>query len=93
MARYLNPTTSQYVSYTGSSTQSAALNAATTDVELISTTDCYIAIGANPTAAVTTAGSHFLPAFTPRGFAAFSGQKIAAIQSTAAGTLAITELT
>lgn len=73
-------------------------------VDLYSTTDCWVVIGepgATPTAVVpsaekTTGASFFLPSVVeksgvpvPRGSAA-SRPKIAAIQSTAGGTLYIT---
>ena len=44
------PGTHQRVAYTGASSQSAALNANTSVVELFSTTDCWIKFGTNPVA-------------------------------------------
>ena len=57
-------------------------------VRLVSTADCFIAFGANPTANNTTC--LFLPAGVPEYFQYNSGDKVAVIQSTAAGNLYIT---
>lgn len=57
----------------------------TSAVRIVSTVDCWIEIGANPTAAAGT--SFFLPASSPEYFAAAAGDRIAVIQASAAGFL------
>lgn len=59
-------------------------------IELISTTDCHIAVGIAPTA--TTAG-HFIKANIPYRYTIKGGYKVAAIQTSggSAGTLYVIE--
>ena len=83
------PTASQNVSVGASSTQSTAVAMTTWQVRLISDTDCYIAIGASPTA--TTSGT-WLPATSPEYFSCHPGDKIAVIQKSASGTLNLAEM-
>lgn len=83
------PGTSQAVSVSGSSAQSSALTSGASIMRLVSTTDCYVAFGTNPTA---TTSSLFLPANVPEYFGIPSSNqnetwKVAVIQSTASGTL------
>lgn len=84
------PGVSQTITTSGSSTQSALLQNATSIVRLFSTTDCFVAFGTNPTA---TTSSLFLPGgiIDYVGIPEQQKYKIAAIQSTAAGKLYITE--
>lgn len=83
------PGTSQALSFSGSSAQSTAVGTQTTLVRLFATQDCFIAIGANPTAAANT--SYFLPGGIIDFVGIQPGQKIAAIQSSQSGTLYISE--
>lgn len=71
----------QTVAIAAGSAQSAALNASTTIVELVSDVVCSIAVGANPTA---TATNRRIPANVPVqiGVPANSGFKIACITNT-----------
>ena len=78
----------QQRTFTGTSAQSAALSASCSVVRLFATQDCFILFGANPTALTT---SHFLPAGVVEYFGCAGGDKIAAIQSSVAGTLYISE--
>ena len=71
-----------------SSTQSTATSLNTRIVRLVCTTDCHIAIGADPTA---TTSSTFLPAYSVEYFKLVGGDKIAAIKATSAGALFVTE--
>lgn len=82
------PGTSQTRTFTGTSAQSSAITAGVTIVRLFATQDCFVAFGANPTAAAT---SMFLAAGIVEYVGVTGGDKIAAIQSSAAGTLYITE--
>ena len=81
----VKPGASQVVAYVGSSVQSGAIGG--TVVRVVSTTDCHILFGANPTALAT---SMFLPAKLPEYFVCASTDKIAVIQDTAGGNLSIT---
>jgi hypothetical protein len=72
-----------------SSAQSSAVGSTTTLVRLAATEDCYVKIGADPTAAagdpLVFGGSEVTVGITP-------GHKIAAIRRTTDGILNITEL-
>jgi hypothetical protein len=83
------PVASQNVSFTGTSAQSTATALTTWQVRLIADSDCYIVIGANPTA--TTSGT-WLPATSPEYFAVHPGDKVAVIQKSASGTLNLSEM-
>jgi hypothetical protein len=80
--------TSQNVTVSGASAQSAPFIQGARLVRLVSTTDCYVAFGTNPTAVAT---SVLLPAGQPEYFAVKPGWRVAAIQATAGGTLNIAE--
>jgi hypothetical protein len=85
------PSTTQTISV-------GATSAATTNpvssyinvVRLISTTNCHVVIAKAPTA---TASSMYLAANREEYFVIKPGEKVAAIQDTAAGTLYVTEMT
>lgn len=82
----ITPGTSQKVAFDASQ-QSAAITG--TVVRVVSTTDCHLAFGANPTA-VADGTCWFLPAGSVEYFRITSGSKIAAVKDSAAGTLFIT---
>lgn len=85
----LRPNTSlTAVTLSGTSAQSGAVSAATTVVRLASTVDCFVAIGANPTAVLNTC---FLPAGSPEYFRCEPGDKVAGISS-GSGSLYITQM-
>ena len=67
----------QQVTISGTSAQSAALNARTRFVVLTTDTTCWFHEAANPTAIAAT--HRLLPPNTPRGFGVTAGNKIAAI--------------
>ncbi len=71
-----------------SSAQSAQVGTKTSIVRLFCTVDCFIKIGANPTAAAT---DMFLPGGIIEYYGCNPGDKVAAIQSSTGGTLYITE--
>ena len=81
----VKPGAPQVVAYVGSSVQSAAIGGPV--VRVVSTTDCHIAFGANPTA---TATSMLLPAKVPEYFICSPTDKVAAIQDAAGGNLSVT---
>ncbi len=64
----------------------------TTHIRVVATAGCWIALGANPTAAVGGATSFYLPANTPEYFWVVPGERLAVIQDTAAGSLNVAEL-
>lgn len=80
----IKPGTPQNVTYAAASVQSAAIGS--TLVRVVSSTDCRIAFGANPTA---TATSILLPAKMPEYFVCNPTDKIAVIQDAAGGSLSI----
>ena len=82
----ITPGTSVLVSF-DASVQSAALTA--TVIRLCATTDCHVAIAANPTA-VADGTCMFLPANSAEYIRITSGQKVAAIKDASAGKLYIT---
>ena len=81
----IKPGSPQLVAYAASSVQSGALGCVV--VRVVSTTDCHIAFGANPTA---TANSMLLPAKVPEFFICSTTDKVAAIQDAAGGNLSVT---
>ena len=83
------PGASQSVATSGSSAQSAAFGTDTTVVRLMASQDVYLAFGSNPTA--TSTGLH-LPAGVPEYFAVTAGEKVAALQVSAAGALNVVEM-
>ena len=78
---------SQAVSFDGS-VQSTAFSANTRIIRVVATTDCFIAVGANPTATTT---STYIPFGSVEYFKVAGAVKVAAIKLTSAGTLYITE--
>lgn len=72
------PAAGQVVTFT-TTVQSAAFNAATTFVRLISDTDCHLEFGANPTATVSSVIK--LTAGVPEYLGVTPGQKVAAINA------------
>lgn len=85
------PGTSQTVSVSGTSAATTnAVGSYINKVRLRSTTDCFIKFAKSPTA---TTSDMFLPAGETEYFDVKPGQKVAAIQSSASGTLYVTEMT
>jgi len=74
----LPPLAGQVVTFT-TSTQSSALNAATTYVRVIADADCHLEVGGNPTA--TTSSVIKLTSGVPEYFGVTAGHKIAAINA------------
>ncbi len=82
--------TTQTVSVTSSSAaNSTAFASGTTVVRVVSTTDCHIIFATSPTATTSTA---YLPANQVEYFKVSAGEKCAAIQSSEAGTVFVTEM-
>lgn len=78
---------SQSISFDGTSAQSSGITSHL--VRVVATQDCFLAVGANPTA---SSSGVFLPASAIEYFGVDTdGWKIAVIQSSQAGTLYITE--
>lgn len=75
------------VSYTGTAGTTAVL-AECSVVRVMTTTDAFIEIGANPTAAANT--GLFLPAYSPEYFSCPAVAKVSAVQVSAGGTLYVT---
>lgn len=84
----LRPATNQQVSVSSASAATATAFTKTV-VRVCSTTDCRVAIGADPTALAT---SLLLPAGVVEYFAVSPGDKLAAIRESADGLLTVTEM-
>lgn len=84
------PGVSQVVAIGATSTRSTAFQPTTTIIRMVANQDCFVALGAAPTALadgtcmVVQGGAETYIGVTP-------GQKLAVIQSTAGGSLYITE--
>lgn len=85
----LHPGTSQKVSVGAASAQSTALSENTSVAYVFSTVDCFIKLGANPTAVADT--SMFIPAGILVPIGVSDGPKIAVIRKATSGDLYITE--
>jgi hypothetical protein len=81
----------QKVAYTTTAgTISNGVGAYTRSVRVVCTSAAYIKIAKAPTA---TANDVYMPADKPETFSIGAGEKVSAIQVSAAGTLHVTELT
>jgi hypothetical protein len=76
------------LAFTGTSAQSAVVGENTFVVRLVATEPCFVAIGANPTATVSSA---YLPAGVVEYFAITPGHRVAALQASSGGTLYVTQ--
>lgn len=84
----LGPT--QNVAYTGTAgTITNGISTAIQRVRVLTTTDAFIKIGDSPTATTSDA---YMTGLIPEYFTITPGQKVSAIQVTAAGTLYVTEV-
>lgn len=79
------------VAYTGTAGTTSAVAATTTVIRVISTTDCFIEIGAAPTAVADT--GMYLPALVPEYFACKGSDKVSAIQVASGGTIYVSQMT
>lgn len=84
----MRPIASQSVAIGGTSAQSTAMDSDV--VRVCSTVDCFIEIGANPTAVAGT--SMFLPLGMPEYIHINRNDKVAVIQATTGGSLYITRM-
>lgn len=78
------------ITVSGTSAASPAFMNQTTIIRLVSTTDCHIRFDGTPTATTT---QMLLPANVVEYFRVTPGQKVAAIQRSAGGSLFVTEMT
>ena len=92
-SQYLTLGTIQAVAVGATSVQSSAVGAGITKVVISATTDCWVAIGSNPTASKATAGSFFLGAGSQSyPITVTAGTtKIAVLQDTASGYISVME--
>lgn len=91
MFQAVYPGACQRVAISASSTQSSAVAVSCHIIELFATKDCWVKLGANPTAAVNDGTSMFLGAGLFKYFGIQSGHKIAVIRDAADGYLHIIE--
>lgn len=82
------PGTGQTLSFTG--TSSASTTFTSTLLRVVSTEDCWIAVGSSPTAVAST--GMLLIAGRPERIVVRTGEKVAAIRAGADGSLNIVEL-
>lgn len=87
----IHPGTSQKISFTGTSQQSAAVSTDTNAIELFATKDCWLTFGANPTATASPGGSFFLAGGLFKTYGITPGHKIAVIRNSDSGDLHIIE--
>jgi hypothetical protein len=83
------PGTSQSVAIGAASVQSTAFNQGTSIIRLHPTVDCFVSVGANPTAVANT--TVFLLGGATEYLGVNPGDKVAVIQSASSGTLYVTE--
>lgn len=83
--------TSLSVAYTGTASTTSVLPSNCVCVRVMSTTDCYIAIGTKSTTAATTSGL-YLPAYTPEYFRCEPSSYVSGIQVSTGGTLKATPM-
>jgi hypothetical protein len=84
------PGTTQTITTSGSSAAiSTAFGNNKRIARIVATEDCHIAFAASPTA---TTSNTFLPAKQVEYFKITAGEKVAAIQSSTAGTVYVTEM-
>jgi len=86
------PATTQNLAIGAASVQGTAFAATTTHIRIVATSACWVAFGANPTAAASGAGCIYVPALTPEYFFVDVSERVAVIQATAAGSLNVAEL-
>jgi hypothetical protein len=84
---------SDYVTVTATSAQSNAIGSTTHDVRVVSTTNCHITFGSDPTAAATDDNGIYLPAGVVEYFHVTPGQKVAVIRDTVDGIFCLAEMT
>lgn len=73
------------VAYTGTAGTTTAFPASTNAVRVIATTDCFVRIGASPTAVADV--DVYLPAYVAEYFTCPPNGKVSAVQVAAAGTI------
>lgn len=84
------PGTTQTITTSGSSAAtSTAFATGSTIARIVATEDCHLAFATSPTA---TTSDTFLPAKQVEYFKITAGEKVAAIQSSTAGTVYVTEM-
>lgn len=99
MARTLDSTlrfsgVSQNVTVAASSAATAnAFGANTSEIRVVSTTNCWAKIGDGTPTAAAAANNFYLPAGVVEYFHVTPGQRIAVIQDSAGGTLNVSEMT
>ena len=78
----------QVVAVSSSSTQSTAFAAGSHYARLVSTVNCYVAFGTNPTA---TSSSLYMVANVPEFFGITPAQKVAVLRVSGDGSLSVVE--
>lgn len=84
---------SDYVAVGAASAQSAVFGTQTYEIRVVSTVNCHINIGQNPTAAAGDNSGIYLPAGLVEYFHVSPGQRLAVIQDSEGGSLCVAEMT
>jgi FtsP/CotA-like multicopper oxidase with cupredoxin domain len=84
---------SDYVTVNATSAQTNAVGANTHEIRVVSTTNCHINIGADPTAAASDDNGIYLPAGVVEYFHVSPGQKVAVVRDSADGVFCLAEMT
>lgn len=82
-----------YITVGAASAQSAVWATTTREIRVVSTTNCHVNIGQNPTAAASDNNGFYLPANVVEYFHVSPGQRLAVIQDSAGGTMTVSEMT
>lgn len=86
--RFINVAGNDVVAVAGASAQSTAMH--TREIMLVSTTNCWISFGTNPTAVANTDANQYLPANVVWTIKWQPGDEVAVIQDSAGGYLVVT---
>ena len=86
--RRLDVAGNDVVAVSGTSAQSAAF--ASSEIQIVATTNCWLKFGTNPTAVANTDANQYLPANTIWTIKWTPGDKVAAIQDSVAGYIVVT---
>lgn len=84
---------SDVVAYVGSSVQSAVFGSQTREIRVVCSSNAWINIGQNPTAAATDNNGIYMPANVVEYFHVNPGQRVAVIQDSAGGNMCVAEFT
>lgn len=82
------PASSVTVAFTGTAGTTTAMPSGTKCVRVVSTSDCFIEVGPNPTAVANT--GMYLVAYIPEYIVATDASKVSAVQVSTGGSIYVT---